>query len=157
MILLGPLHHLIKIPFSSLIRKKGWQLSMSWVWLGVEPWCIPCSTPIRYGICTIQFSYSSGSEYLDLHDHLWITSLPGRDTLFNLDQKKRMTAELVMGVVGGEMWLMVCSTPIRYDIFTIQFSYSSRPVYSDLHDPLWTTSSPGRDTIFKLDQKQTGW
>ena len=26
-------------------------------------------------------------------------------------------------------------------------------MYPDLRDPPWTTSSPGRDTIFKIDQK----
>ena len=56
----------------------------------------------RHGPCTIQYSCNSGLTYLDLYYPSWTTSSPVRDTILKLDQKSRMTAECVLGVVGGE-------------------------------------------------------
>ena len=61
-----------------------------------------CSTPILHGQYTIQCPYSSGLLYPDLHGPPWTTSSRGGDTIFKLDQKRMMTAELILGVVGGE-------------------------------------------------------
>ena len=44
----------------------------------------------------------NGLVYPDLDDPIWTTSSPGRDTVFELNQKNRMTYAHVFGVVGGE-------------------------------------------------------
>ena len=92
--LIGSLPHLVEVPFSSSIRKWLWQLSISQVRLEVSPWLV-CTTALMNGSCSIQHSSSSGIAY-------WVTSSPVRNTIFKLDQKTRMTAEHVLGIVGDE-------------------------------------------------------
>ena len=60
-----------------------------------------CSTPIEHGIYTVQCSWNSQLAYLDLHYPPWTTSSPDRDSISKPDQKSRMIAENVFGVVGG--------------------------------------------------------
>ena len=66
---------------------------MSGVWLQVTA---------RYGSYTIQRSCNSETSCTYLHVAHWITYSPVRETVFKLNQKTMMTAEHVLGVVGGE-------------------------------------------------------
>ena len=55
-------------------------------------------------------------------------------------------------------WRWICDSLYVLQLSSMAYTPSSTPVnsviaHSYLHGPHWITSSPGRDTIFKLDQK----
>ena len=52
------------------------------------------------------------------------------------------------------MTLSMFHIHVRHSPFTIQCPHNSGLAYSDLHDPPWTTSSPGKGALFKLYQYQ---